>query len=113
MDDTTRREEEADAIGLFVDERPATATREAGGVSRSLIAPACSSALMRADTAAGTVGFEAQKNSCTAIEIPRAIARSYTLTTFRVIWMNQPKTPSMHMRRGGNYGQHAGLRIPG
>jgi hypothetical protein len=80
MDDTTRRDEEADAIGLFVDERPATATREAGGVPRSLIAPASSSALMRADIA-GTVGCEVQKNSCTVIEMPRAIARSYTLTT--------------------------------
>jgi hypothetical protein len=50
---------------------------------------------MRADTAAGTVGFEVQKKFCTAIEIPRAIARSYTFTTFRVIWVNQPKTPSI------------------
>jgi hypothetical protein len=99
MDDTTRRDEEADAIGFFVDERPATATREAGGVSRSLIAPACSSALMRADTAAGTVGFEVQKNFCTAIEIRRAIAAPILSRLFLVIWMNQPKTPSMHSAR--------------
>ena len=32
MDDQTRREEETDGIGLFLDERPAAAAREAGGL---------------------------------------------------------------------------------